>query len=243
MFQDLVAFLKQLVSIGGLTDLTVQYGTAMYWILIAIIFAETGLVVLPLLPGDSLLFTAGFVASSTGELNVLLLGGALIVAAIAGDTLNYHVGKAIGPRVMKSESSRFFNKKYLDQTHAYFEKYGGKTIILARFVPIVRTFAPFVAGAGAMSYRKFIAFNVIGAVAWITTMMGAGVFLGGLAFVQHHFEKVVIGIVILSVLPMALEWWKARRASGKVVEIRTPAPSLGPDEPAGEPAAEPNDAP
>ena len=231
MLQDLVAFLKQLVSIEGLTALTNEYGTAMYAILIAIIFAETGLVVLPLLPGDSLLFTAGFVASSTGELDVWLLGGALIVAAIAGDTVNYHVGKAIGPRVMKSESSRFFNKKYLEQTHAYFEKYGGKTIILARFVPIVRTFAPFVAGAGAMTYSKFIAFNVIGGVAWITTMMGAGVFLGGLEIVQKHFEKVVIGIIVISVMPMVLEWWRARKhAKAAPVEIRTPAPKVDADE-------------
>jgi membrane-associated protein len=227
VLHDVIAFLKQLVSIEGLTALTASYGTWMYVILIAIIFAETGLVVLPLLPGDSLLFTAGFVASSTGQLDVFLLGGALIVAAIVGDTLNYHVGKAIGPRVMKSESSRFFNKKYLDQTHAYFEKYGGKTIILARFVPIVRTFAPFVAGAGAMTYSRFIAFNVIGGVAWIVTMMGAGVFLGGLEVVQKHFEKVVIGIIILSVMPMVLEWWKARRAAKAApIEIRTPPPEV-----------------
>ena len=205
-------FIKQLVSIPGLTALTHQYGTAMYWILIVIIFAETGLVVTPFLPGDSLLFTAGFVASSTHELNIILLGGALIAAAIVGDTVNYHVGKAIGPRVMKDENSRFFKKHYLEQTHAYFEKYGGKTIILARFVPIVRTFAPFVAGAGAMSYPKFITFNIVGAVAWVSAMMGAGVFLGGMAIVQKHFEKVVILIVLVSVLPMALEYWKARSA-------------------------------
>ncbi|MDO9022589.1 MAG: DedA family protein [Deltaproteobacteria bacterium] len=203
-------FIKQLVSIPGLTALTHQYGTAMYWILIVIVFAETGLVVTPFLPGDSLLFTAGFVASSTGELNVLLLGGALITAAIVGDTVNYHVGRAIGPRVMVSEDSRLFNKKYLDKTHAYFEKYGGKTIILARFVPIVRTFAPFVAGAGAMSYPKFITYNIVGAVAWVTTMMGAGVFLGGLEIVQKHFEKVVILIVLISVMPMVFEFWKSR---------------------------------
>ena len=205
-------FIKQLVSIPGLTALTSQYGTAMYWILIVIVFAETGLVVTPFLPGDSLLFTAGFVASSTGELNVFLLGGALIAAAIVGATVNYHVGKAIGPRVMTSESSRFFNKKYLVKTHAYFERYGGKTIILARFVPIVRTFAPFVAGAGAMSYPKFITFNIVGAIAWVGAMMGAGVALGGLAIVQKHFEKVVILIVLVSVLPMALEYWKSRSA-------------------------------
>lgn len=206
-------FIKQLVSIPGLTALTHQYGTAMYWLLIVIVFAETGLVVTPFLPGDSLLFTAGFVASSTGELNIFLLGGALIAAAIVGDTVNYHVGQAIGPRVMTSEDSRFFNKKYLAKTHAYFERYGGKTIILARFVPIVRTFAPFVAGAGAMSYPKFITFNIVGAIAWVTLMMGSGVFFGGLEIVQKHFEKVVILIVLVSVLPMILEYWKARSAA------------------------------
>ncbi len=211
MLHEFLTFIKQLVSIDGLTALTAQYGTAMYWILIAIIFAETGFVVTPFLPGDSLLFTAGFVASSTGQLNIFALAGALMAAAIVGDTINYHVGKAIGPRVMKDENSKVFKKAYLDKTHAYFEKYGGKTIILARFVPIVRTFAPFVAGAGTMSYSKFITFNVVGAVAWVSTMMGAGVLLGGQPFVQRHFEKVVIGIVLVSVMPMVLEWWKHRR--------------------------------
>lgn len=212
----LLHFIKSLATIDGLTELTRQYGTAMYWILIAIVFAETGLVVTPFLPGDSLLFTAGFVASSTGQLNIFLLGGALIAAAIVGDTINYHVGQAIGPRVMKGEESRFFSRKNLDKTHAYFEKYGGKTIILARFVPIVRTFAPFVAGAGAMSYPKFITFNIVGAVAWVTTMMSAGVWLGRLEIVRKHFEKVVILIILVSVLPMVLEWWKSR--SEKSVE-------------------------
>ncbi len=208
----LLHFIKSLATIDGLRALTHQYGTAMYWILIVIIFAETGLVVTPFLPGDSLLFTAGFVASSTGELNIFLLGAALIAAAIVGDTVNYHVGQAIGPRVMKGEESKLFSRKNLDKTHAYFEKYGGKTIILARFVPIVRTFAPFVAGAGAMSYPKFITFNIIGAVAWVTSMMGAGVLLGGLPIVQKHFEKVVILIIVISVMPMVLEWWKSRSA-------------------------------
>jgi len=211
---DVIEFIKQvfsLATIDGLTRFTDQYGTAMYWVLIAIVFCETGLVVLPILPGDSLLFTAGFVASSTGKLDLLGLGIGLTLAAIVGDTVNYHIGRAIGPRVMKDENSRIFKKKYLDQTHEYFEKYGGKTIILARFVPIVRTFAPFVAGAGAMTYVKFITFNVVGAVAWVSTMMGAGVFLGRLEIVRKHFEKVVILIVIISVLPMALEWWKHRQ--------------------------------
>jgi membrane-associated protein len=207
---ELFAFLKKLVSPEGLQGLCDAHGTTMYGILFAIIFAETGLVVLPFLPGDSLLFTAGFVAS-VGKLNVWLLGLLLIVAAITGDTVNYHVGKAIGPRVMSSESSALFNKKHLEKTQKFFEKYGGKTIILARFVPIVRTFAPFVAGAGAMNYGQFILYNVVGAVAWVSLMMGAGVFLGGLPFVQKHFEKVVILIVIVSVLPMVLEWLKARK--------------------------------
>jgi membrane-associated protein len=211
VLHEFLAFIKQLVSIDGLTELTRQYGTVMYWILIGIVFAETGLVVTPFLPGDSLLFTAGFVASSTGQLNIFALGAALIAAAIVGDTINYHVGKAIGPRVMKSQDSKIFNKAYLEKTHAYFEKYGGKTIILARFVPIVRTFAPFVAGAGAMSYPKFITFNVVGAVAWVVAMMGAGVVFGGMAIVQRHFEKVVILIVLVSVLPMVIEWWRARK--------------------------------
>jgi membrane-associated protein len=129
--------------------------------------------------------------------------------------VNYHVGKAIGPRVMKSESSRWFNKKHLDKTHKFFEKYGGKTIILARFVPIVRTFAPFVAGAGAMNYRRFIVYNVIGAVAWVALMLGSGWLLGQVPFVKKHFELIVIGIVFLSVLPMVIEWWKARGEKGE----------------------------
>lgn len=192
--------------------LTTTYGTWTYAILAAIIFAETGLVVTPFLPGDSLLFACGAISMREGSgLNPIALGGLLIVCAIAGDTVNYHVGKAIGPRVMKSDSSRWLNRKHLDKTHRFFEKYGGKTIILARFVPIVRTFAPFVAGAGAMNYRKFILYNVIGAVAWVVSMMGAGMLFGQTAFVKKNFEAVVIGIIVLSVMPMVIEAWKARR--------------------------------
>lgn len=194
-----------------LGDITREYGTTTYAILAAVVFCETGLVVLPFLPGDSLLFASGAVASlPSSGLNVVLLGAILIVAAIVGDTVNYHVGKAIGPRVMKSETSRVFNKKHLDKTRKFFEKYGAKTIILCRFVPIVRTFAPFVAGAGAMNYGKFITYNVIGAIAWVVSMMGAGVLFGQLDVVKKNFELVVIGIVFLSVLPMIVEWWKSR---------------------------------
>lgn len=195
----------------NLDQFTIDHGDTTYAILMAIVFVETGLVVMPFLPGDSLLFAAGAVASR-GYLNVSLLAAGLVVAAIVGDTVNYQVGKAIGPRVMKDEQSRLFNKKHLDKTHKFFEKYGGKTIILARFVPIVRTFAPFVAGAGAMNYRKFIVYNIGGAVAWVTLMLGSGWALGQVPFVKERFELIVIGIVILSVMPMFVEWWKARSA-------------------------------
>lgn len=193
----------------NLDQFTIEHGNTTYAILMAIVFVETGLVIMPFLPGDSLLFAAGAVASR-GYLNVTILAIGLIVAAIVGDTVNYHVGKAIGPRVMKGEKSRFFNKKHLDKTHRFFEKYGGKTIILARFVPIVRTFAPFVAGAGAMNYRRFILYNIVGAVAWVTLMLGSGWLLGQVPFVKEHFELIVIAIVFISVMPMIIEWWKAR---------------------------------
>lgn len=193
----------------NLDQFTIDHGNTTYAILFAIVFAETGLVIIPFLPGDSLLFAAGAVASR-GYLNAGLLAVGLIAAAIVGDTLNYHVGKAIGPRVMKGESSRLFNKKHLEKTHKFFEKHGGKAIILARFVPIVRTFAPFVAGAGAMNYRQFIVFNIVGAVAWVTLMLGSGWLLGQVPFVKGHFEMIVIGIVILSVMPMVIEYLKAR---------------------------------
>jgi membrane-associated protein len=210
--------------------LTQQYGGWTYAILGAIIFAETGLVVTPFLPGDSLLFAAGAISVRDGSgLNPVVLGALLIACAIAGDTVNYHVGKAIGPRVMKSETSRWLNKKHLEKTHKFYEKYGGKTIILARFVPIVRTFAPFVAGAGAMGYRKFIVFNIVGALAWVTSMMGAGIVFGQMEVVKKNFELVVIGIVILSVMPMLIEWWKVRRAIAALpVDAPKPKAEQGP---------------
>ena len=193
----------------NLDQFTVDHGNVTYAILMAIVFVETGLVIMPFLPGDSLLFAAGAVASR-GFLNAPLLAIGLFAAAVIGDTVNYQIGKAIGPRVMKSESSRWFNKKHLVKTHKFFEKYGPKTIVLARFVPIVRTFAPFVAGAGAMNYRTFIVYNVVGAAAWVTLMLGSGYLLGQIPFVKERFELIVIGIVVLSVLPMVIEWWRAR---------------------------------
>ena len=212
--------------------ITQEYGVWTYAILAVIIFAETGLVVTPFLPGDSLLFACGAISVRDGSgLNPVLLGAILIACAIAGDTVNYHVGKAIGPRVMKSETSRWLNKKHLEKTHRFFEKYGGKTIILARFVPIVRTFAPFVAGAGAMNYRKFIAFNVVGAIAWVVSMMGAGIVFGQMDVVKKNFELVVIGIVLLSIMPMVIEGWKARqeaKAEAKAAAAVVPSSSQQP---------------
>lgn len=218
---EILAILKSLTK--NLDQFTIEHGNTTYAILILIVFAETGLVVTPFLPGDSLLFAAGAVASR-GFLSAGPLALGLIAAAIVGDTVNYHVGKAIGPRVMKSESSRIFNKKHLEKTHKFYEKYGGKTIILARFVPIVRTFAPFVAGAGAMNYKKFIVYNVIGAVAWVTLMMGSGWALGQVPWVKEHFEAIVIGIVIVSVMPMVIELIKARseKAAEKAVTEAAP---------------------
>ncbi|MFO0547276.1 MAG: DedA family protein [Polyangiaceae bacterium] len=208
-----------------LDQVTRDYGVWTYAILAAIIFCETGLVVLPFLPGDSLLFAAGAISVRDGSgLNPALLGLVLAGCAILGDTVNYHVGKAIGPRVMKSETSRWLNKKHLEKTHRFFEKYGGKTIILARFVPIVRTFAPFVAGAGAMDYRRFIVYNIVGGAAWVTSMMGAGIVFGQIPFVKKHFELVVIGIVVLSVMPMVIEWWKHRREAAEAGDEKSTAP-------------------
>ncbi|MBS2013973.1 MAG: VTT domain-containing protein [Deltaproteobacteria bacterium] len=204
---ELLAIFRTLTK--NLDQFTIEHGNTTYLILFAIVFVETGVVIMPFLPGDSLLFAAGAVASR-GFLNPVALAGGLMLAAILGDTLNYQIGKKIGPAVMKSEKSRWFNKKHLDKTHKFFEKYGGKTIILARFVPIVRTFAPFVAGAGAMTYSRFIVYNIVGAVAWVTLMLGSGWLLGQHPFVKDHFEMIVIGIVVLSVMPMVVEWWKAR---------------------------------
>lgn len=195
-----------------LTELVSQYGTWTYGILFAIIFAETGLVVTPFLPGDSLLFAAGAIAA-LGALDPWLLGALLIVAAILGDTVNYGVGKWVGPKAFSGEV-KWLRKDYLDRTHAFFEKHGGKTIILARFVPIIRTFAPFVAGIGTMTYRRFLVYNVVGAVLWVTLFVGLGYFFGNLPQVKKNFSLVILGIIVLSVLPIAIEMvkgWKASR--------------------------------
>ena len=186
-----------------------DYGVWTHLILFAIVFAETGLVVTPFLPGDSLLFAAGALAA-LGSLDLWLLVVLLIGAAILGDTVNYWVGAWIGPRAF-SGNVKFLRKDYLERTHAFYEKHGGKTIILARFVPIIRTFAPFVAGVGAMSYPKFITYNVV-AVLWVGLFVPAGYFFGNMPTVKENFSLVILAIIALSVLPIAVEAIRARRS-------------------------------
>lgn len=187
-----------------------DYGVWTHLILFAIVFAETGLVITPFLPGDSLLFAAGALAA-LGSLDLWLLVALLIGAAILGDTVNYWVGAWIGPRAF-SGNVKLLRKDYLDRTHAFYEKHGGKTIILARFVPIIRTFAPFVAGVGAMSYPKFITYNVVGAVLWVGIFVPLGYFFGNMPAVKDNFSLVILAIIAISVLPIALEAIRARRS-------------------------------
>ena len=186
-----------------------DYGTWTYLILFVTIFCETGLVVTPFLPGDSLLFAAGAIAAR-GSLDVMWLFLLLSGAAIAGNTVNYSIAHFIGPRAFSGES-RVLKKEYLDRTHAFFEKYGGFTIIITRFVPIVRTFAPFVAGVGAMSYPRFVAYNVVGGLAWVGMFIFGGYWFGNQPFVKNNFSVVVLAIIIISVLPMVVEFFRARR--------------------------------
>jgi membrane-associated protein len=193
-----------------LSEIISDYGVWTHLILFLIVFAETGLVVTPFLPGDSLLFAAGTFAA-LGSLDLWLLVVLLIGAAILGDTVNYWVGAWIGPRAF-SGNVRFLRKDYLDRTHAFYERHGGKTIILARFVPIIRTFAPFVAGVGAMSYPKFITYNIVGAVLWVGLFVPAGYFFGNIPAVRENFTLVILAIIALSVLPIAVEAIRARRS-------------------------------
>jgi membrane-associated protein len=197
-----------------LDQLVVDYGSAIYFILFLIIFVETGLVVMPFLPGDSLLFAAGALCARPGsELSLPLLITLLILAAVLGDNLNYAIGRFAGSKVvnLKFRGKPLVKQAYIDQTHKFFEKYGTKAIIMARFVPIVRTFTPFVAGVGEMNYRKkFLPFDLAGGFLWITSMTLAGYFLGNLEFFQKHFEAVVIGIILLSVMPMVIAYLRHR---------------------------------
>lgn len=192
-----------------LNDIIGQYGSWTYLILFLIVFCETGLVVTPFLPGDSLLFAAGAFAA-LGSLNVFWLFVLLWIAALLGDTVNYWLGYWVGPRIFHRENVRFLNKKHLERTHAFYERYGGKTIIIARFIPILRTFAPFVAGIGRMRYLKFIAYSVVGGVAWVAICVFAGYFFGNLEIVKKNFSLVIIAIVLISTLPMLVEYLRHR---------------------------------
>ncbi|MCB0831842.1 MAG: DedA family protein [Bacteroidetes bacterium] len=183
-----------------LAEVAIHYGPWIYVILFGIIFLETGVVIFPLLPGDSLLFAAGALASTT-VLDVHLMVGLLIIAAIAGDSANYSIGKFIGPRVFHFESSRFFNKDHLIRTHEFYERHGGITIVIARFMPIIRTFAPFVAGIGTMTYHRFLIYNIAGGVLWVSLLSYAGYFFGNLDVVRNNFSLVILMIVFLSILP------------------------------------------
>ncbi|MBI5016272.1 MAG: DedA family protein [Deltaproteobacteria bacterium] len=203
-----------------LRSLIEHYGTWTYLILFAVVFCETGLVVTPFLPGDSLLFAAGAFANPAasqghGSLNPLALIGLLVGAAVLGDTVNYWIGHWVGPEVFRKDTGRLFKKEHLERTHRFYEKHGGKTIVLARFVPIVRTFAPFVAGIGRMHYGHFFAYNVVGGVAWVILFVGAGYSFSQVPVVRERFTLVILAIVAISVLPMVVEYARHRREAAR----------------------------
>jgi membrane-associated protein len=202
---DLLVHLDQHLAV-----LLQQHGAWIYLILFAIIFCETGLIVTPFLPGDSLLFVAGALAAAGGGFDVHLLALLLVIAAVLGNTVNYSVGYYIGPRVFHWEGSRFFNRKALDRAHAFYEKHGGVTIIITRFVPILRTFAPFVAGIARMSYLSFSVYNVAGALAWVLSLLYAGYWFGNVPVVKQNLSSVILGVIALSVMPLAFEYLRSR---------------------------------
>ncbi|WP_034292390.1 DedA family protein [Herbaspirillum sp. RV1423] len=193
-----------------LAELAAAYGPWLFLILFLIVFAETGLVVTPILPGDSLLFVTGAMAA-TGAIDIHLIVLTLIAAAILGDSVNYQIGKSIGLKLFDKPDSRFFKREYLDKTHAFYERHGGKTVIIARFAPIVRTFAPFVAGVGAMTYPRFLAFNVIGGILWVASFSYAGYFFGNLPVVKQNLSLLILAIVVLSFMPGVIGYLKQRK--------------------------------
>ncbi|MEK7544422.1 MAG: DedA family protein [Patescibacteria group bacterium] len=208
MFAALIDFVLHLDT--HLTEFTNQYGLFTYVVLFLTVFAETGFVVTPFLPGDSLLFAAGAIAA-LGSLNIWVVTFLLMLAAIAGDTVNYWIGHYFGQKIVNNPHIPFINQEHIDKTEQFFKKHGGKTVIMARFVPIVRTFAPFVAGIGAMNYQKFILYNVIGGVIWVTLFTLAGFFFGNMTFIKENFHYAIVAIVILSVIPMVYEYIQHKR--------------------------------
>ncbi len=197
-----------------LGELIRNFGIWTYLILFIIIFCETGLVATPVLPGDSLIFAAGSFAA-IGALDIRWLFALMSVSAIAGDTVNYWIGHLVGPKIFHKEKVRFLNKKHLERAHQFYEKYGGKTIIIARFVPIIRTFAPFVAGIGSMTYWKFISYNIVGGIAWVAICLFMGYFFGNLPVVKNNFSIVIFAIIIISVMPAVIEFLRHYFASNK----------------------------
>jgi membrane-associated protein len=216
IFELLIDFILHIDQ--HLNEIIQSFGVWTYAILFVVIFAETGLVITPFLPGDSLLFAAGTFAA-LGSLNVFILWLVLFAAAVLGDTVNYWIGNKIGPRVFEQDY-RFLKREYLEQTQEFYDKHGGKTIVLARFVPIVRTFAPFVAGVGTMNYSRFLAFNVLGAFIWTALFVFLGYFFGNIPIIKENFELAIIGIIMLSVLPMVYEWLK-HRGNGKKESVES----------------------
>ena len=199
-----------------LAELVSQYGVWVYGILFLILFCETGLVVTPFLPGDSLLFVAGALASlPSNDINVHIMVALMVTAAILGDAINYAIGRVFGEKLFSNPDSKIFRRSYLDKTHQFYEKHGGKAIILARFVPIIRTFAPFVAGMGKMSYRHFAAYNVIGALVWVLLFTYAGYLFGNVPIVQNNLKLLIVVIIVVSILPGVFEVWRHRRAQSR----------------------------
>lgn len=198
-----------------LAAILANYGTLTYAILFLIIFCETGLVVMPLLPGDSLLFAVGALGASTGQLDVYVLIALLIAAALMGDNVNYVVGKYFGNKVKSKEKIGFFKREYIANTEAYYDKYGGRTVIIARFIPIIRTIAPFVAGAGNMLYPRYLLFCITGAILWVGGLITLGYQFGNLDIVKRNFELVILSIVAISLLPLAYQFWRNILSKGK----------------------------
>ena len=197
-----------------LATFVAQHGTWVYALLFAIVFCETGLVVTPFLPGDSLLFVVGTIAAA-GGMDIIAVIAVLVTAALCGDNVNYWIGRWAGPRVFHFRESRWLNPRYLERTHAFYERHGGKTVVIARFVPIVRTYVPFVAGVGRMSYLRFLAFSVVGALLWVLSLCLAGYFFGSLAIVKNNLSLVIVLIVLVSVSPGLVAWLRHRRALGR----------------------------
>lgn len=240
LFEKLFHTLLHL-SPQSMNELAQYLGPWLYVVVGLIVFAETGLVATPFLPGDSLLFAVGAVAASPDSpINLAGMAVLLCAAAVLGDAVNYWVGALLGPKVFSRESSAFLNKKHLLRAHEFYERHGGKTIILARFIPIVRTFAPFVAGIGRMTYWKFAAYNIVGGVVWVVSFLMAGWWFGGLESVQKNFKLVILAIIVISVMPAVVEFVRARRAARKGESALLELATVGEVKPEEAPADEPN---